>query len=324
MDPPPPSPPAPPPPPALDEDGNAEVLRAVEDLLGSRDDLQVVKLVALARAGDVGAVRQQLAEMGPERVNDALANGWTALSTACAVGHTELVRWLLQDASPPADAFLRDEDGYSPLRIACQFKAPLELVELLLARGALDCEGAEVAAAAPGEFIITSLHLAAQCGSQHTVARLLRAGASPSWGVSAGITPLFLASAHGHAEVVPLLLAAADTAVAQQLLALRDPRFGFTPLMVAAQEGSVAPIAALLAAGAPVDGRAGTDDALCTPLFVAAQRGHIDAVRALVTAGADPSFSPIDGPTCVDVAREFGHNDVAEFLHAASASAASM
>ncbi|RKQ86769.1 ankyrin repeat protein [Solirubrobacter pauli] len=69
-----------------------------------------------------------------------------------------------------------------------------------------------------------------------------------------------------------------------------------TPLYVAAVDGQVDEVAALLAAGADAD----EESAQGTPLCAAACWGHADVVRALLAAGADPQraaeddFTPLE------------------------------
>ena len=94
---------------------------------------------------------------------------------------------------------------------------------------------------------------------------------------AAGATPLFLAAAHGHADLVALLLKAeakVDTPKASDLA---------TPLCIAAQEGHLEVVGMLLAAGA--DTQAATADGQ-TPLLAAAAAGHLEIAALLLEAGA--------------------------------------
>jgi len=72
---------------------------------------------------------------------------------------------------------------------------------------------------------------------------------------------------------------------------------GPPPLADAIQEGDVAAVKALLAAGADADG-AGMAYGFWTPLYQAAQEGHVEVVEALLAAGAavDPGMKYGAGP----------------------------
>jgi ankyrin repeat protein len=89
-----------------------------------------------------------------------------------------------------------------------------------------------------------------------------------------------------------------------------------TPLRWAANGGHVAAIAALVKAGARVDGR---DSAGYTPLMVAAYYVHTAAVDALLAAGADVHRVNYDGDTALHLVLTFGHLSAARVLLEAGA-----
>jgi len=92
-----------------------------------------------------------------------------------------------------------------------------------------------------------------------------------------------------------------------------DP--GWMPIHHAAARGNNEEIRVQLAAGCPVDARAGSND---TPLHVAARKGQIDSVQLLLEHGADVRITGKQGYTAVHCACEFStrlgdrsdHNDV--------------
>jgi ankyrin repeat protein len=148
------------------------------------------------------------------------------------------------------------------------------------------------------------------------VEALLDAGAATE-PPGAAVTPLAYASYLGNAEMVKLLLRQGA-----------NPNGGRTcnPLVDAA---SVEIVAELLNAGAQVDG-----GVRCTasPLIAAAKHGQIGVARALLAAGARvdavvapaPPFGRTDcppdpdaGKTALEVARAYGHTDVAALLEEA-------
>jgi peptidoglycan/LPS O-acetylase OafA/YrhL len=82
--------------------------------------------------------------------------------------------------------------------------------------------------------------------------------------------------------------------VGSQELAAPDSQWGLTPLALAAMEGDADVVAALLDAGAAVDGRNGNGG---TPLHAAAFMGQADVVDLLLARGADPAATTTAGDT---------------------------
>lgn len=94
-----------------------------------------------------------------------------------------------------------------------------------------------------------------------------------------------------------------------------DP-WGTTPLVIAAREGQVEAVRALLKAGAEPDGR----DGGMTPLAAAALRGHAPVVRVLLRAGARPDATGLNGLTPLVSALQQGHTETVRLLLQAGAS----
>jgi ankyrin repeat protein len=93
---------------------------------------------------------------------------------------------------------------------------------------------------------------------------------------------------------------------------------GWTPLQWAAERGRIAAIAALVKAGARVDG---ADNGGFTPLMCAAGFGQSAAIDALVAAGADVHRVDSDGDSALHRASMFGKLDAARVLLEAGAKA---
>ena len=76
---------------------------------------------------------------------------------------------------------------------------------------------------------------------------------------------------------------------------------GVTPLLIAAKNGRLKDVKALIAAGASVDL---ADDDGATPLFIAAKNGHHEIAKALIAARANLDLAMKDGmtPLCMAVA----------------------
>jgi len=91
-----------------------------------------------------------------------------------------------------------------------------------------------------------------------------------------------------------------------------------TPLQQAAWKGHVAAIAALLKAGAHVDGA--TSEGY-TPLMRAAWKGHTAAIDALIAAGADVNRANKNGDTALHRASSNGRLDAVRVLLEAGAKA---
>lgn len=121
-----------------------------------------------------------------------LLQGVWALHVAAALGHTRLIRTLLQAGASP---FLTNPDGYMPIH------AGAEEGHLAAARLLLD-QAPQTAASASLEGI-TLLHLAAGAGRLEIVRLLLQASPEAALMKTAnGFEPLFSAALSGHTSVV--------------------------------------------------------------------------------------------------------------------------
>ncbi|MEU0686593.1 ankyrin repeat domain-containing protein [Streptomyces uncialis] len=151
-------------------------------------------------------------------------------------------------------------------------------------------------AAPPGAQLHPAVLTAATdpAAAQRTLTGLLRSGADPEHPDEDGVTPLYLASVQGAADLVRLLLRAGA-----------DPdRPGGTeglPLCAAAAGGHTDAVRALLTAGARPDAR---EEFGFTPLAWAISGGHTAIVTALLDAGGDPDLpGPEEEPPLVAAAR---------------------
>ena len=220
----------------------------------------------------------------------AAGDGATALHWAVRWDDAEAVDLLL---GAGADVDAANDYGVTPLALAC-INRNAALIQRLLTAGA-----DPNATTSMGE---TALMTCARTGSAGGVAALLAAGASNvnAREASRGQTALMWAAAQGHPDIVPPLLGhgadvGARTRPRSLLVSLGGsgaegaadlPLGGFTPLLFAARQGSVASARLLLDAGADVD-EAAPDGA--SALVVASFSGHGELAAFLLRRGAEPN-----------------------------------
>jgi len=245
-------------------------------------------------------------------VNAAQADGATALHWAARWDDLDAATALIQAG---ANVNAANRDGAPPMFLACVNGSAAMIGKLLKA-------GAD-----PNAPILphgeTALMMAAKTGNVAAVKALLDAGANVNASeFLRGTTALMWAAEQGHADVIQLLAGrgadlnmtsrvispvkrrglgfaggggfvgarfakeqAADQAGQQQL----GPPVGkLTALLIAAREGSVESVKALLAVHANAN-QASVDGS--SPMLVAVQNGNFAAARVLLDGGADPNLA---------------------------------
>jgi len=149
-------------------------------------------LMYAALAGDT-ASSYLLLERGA-KVNSQSSNGWTALMIAAVKGYDELVSLLLDRG---ADPNLPDIYDWTPLMRAA-YENRLAIVRTLLASKGVDLT-------AVNEYGATALHQSAERGYLQITQLLIDGGADPQAKDRDDRTPVMLARARGHVDVVDLL-----------------------------------------------------------------------------------------------------------------------
>jgi len=129
---------------------------------------------------------------------------------------------------------------------------------------------------------------ASKKGNSELVKKLLAAGINVNAQVGIGMTPLIMATASGHKNIVKILLDAKA-----------DPHWG-SPIVTASEKGYKEIVQMLLNAGANVNAPGGLDQ---TALMVATIMNHKDIVQMLLDAGANRTINDIDGKTAFDHAK---------------------
>jgi ankyrin repeat protein len=277
--------------------------------------------------------------------------GITPLHWAAGNGHKDLVELLLAHG---ADVNAKTKNGYTPLQSAELYHHD-DVAEVLRQHGGQESDRQVVKDAVPGTLAppvgASPLLAAARAGATEKVKALIQSDPTLASGDvdKFNTTPLIVAAANNHKDVVELLLAnhadvnAKDilgmTAliyaaqqdyknVAELLLANKaDPNLGdrsnLTPLFQAALMGHKDMAELLLANGADVNskGKEGSVWSGVTPLYIAACNGAADVVKVLLAHGADPSAKGHDGLTPLQIAVKNHHdtpevpqNDAADLL----------
>lgn len=258
------------------------------DLRG--DEIRRRELIAAAGAGDADRVRELVAEGTPPGV--ATPDGWTPLHYAARHGYENVVALLLEQGAA-ADA--SHNHGWTPLHRAAEHGS-IEIARMLIEHGS------PVDAQANGRNALT----VALSKRHHALAGYL---------VDQGARMQLL---EGRSQMTPVLYAAmsGDAVLLGKMLdrgAAGDDRLrnGASALHLAVGAGSRDAVSLLLARGADpnVANVSGS-----TPLHQAARTGSRELAVLLVEAGADPGLADASGRRAAAMARESGHDAVAEFL----------
>ena len=168
----------------------------------------------------------------------------------------------------------------------------------------------------------TLLHMAACNGSKRCLQELLKClQHSVNSKDKQGGSPLRMSAYYGHADCIELLINAGA------VVDIKDNN-GEAPLHYAATGGEVACIELLCRHDADINcvsnaGNISTEGihyGLYTPLHYAAHRGRFEVVKMLVTCGADVTLKTQLGKTALDLACEYGHQEIIDFLESTKAS----
>lgn len=152
------------------------------------------------------------------------------------------------------------------------------------------------------------VELAAHFGCPDTLRALIRRHVEVDNPGAHGYTPLMLAAQNGQASAVTLLLQARAN---PWMTTAR----GETALILGARGGHTQAVQALIPRSA-VGGNVQNPN-LASALMVAASEGHTDTLIALIHAGANLTLVDIQGRSAVQLARLKGHASAAQVLEAA-------
>ena len=238
---------------------------------------------------------------GGMKADARTAGGTTALMMAAR--DVEKVKLLIERG---ADVNAHAATGVTPLMVAAQYSGNLEVVNLLLKKGARPNPDKEIEVTNAA----SALFFAVMAGDAKTVRALLDAGARPANMKLIGridITPLFFAVASGL-----------DPAVVESLLdhgasPNEADGDGISALGWAAITNRPDTLRRLLARGADINH---VDRFGMTPLLYAASidYGDTEVMEKLIAAGADVKIKNQAGLTALELARKYQHRAIEGLL----------
>ncbi len=267
-------------------------------------------LMYSAAVGSVDAMKMLLAAGADAKTK----NSFEATALMWCTANMDKVR-LLVDAG--ADVNAPSKQGMTPLLIAASNAGSIDIVRLLLAKGAtITVEKGQA----------TPLLAAAQANDLEMVRLFVEKGVDVNAATKAGATPLQSAASAGNLPMVKLLLAKGADVNAATIdsgkvrkgpIALNHQ----TPLIFAAPYGTPELLRTLIDAGAQVNAKDIRD---MTPLMlaVASETQNPEVVRLLLEKGADVKAKSNAGETALDWAKKFGNPDVIALLQKAGGLAA--
>jgi uncharacterized protein len=200
---------------------------------------------------------------------------------------------------------------YIPLYNSHPHRELAEIVRLLVEAGAdINAIGADGG---------TALMCASErdCCTQVLMA-FLQNGANILASAADGKTALYFAAAAGRTDSCELLLERDNS-----LVNLKDDMYGFSPLMTAVKQNSIALVQLLLDNGADINVADNCDQ---NALFMAASQGRVSMMKLLVQHGLSVRAVNNIGSTPLSLAVSYGHKPAAEWLiqHGADVQASNM
>lgn len=248
-----------------------------------------LKLCHALKEKDFEKVKEILTTEGSPKVNSIIVEGDIPLHLAINNGaDIEIVKLLLKKG---ADVNSEDEDGELPLILAIE-KKNVELALLILDSGA-DLYVKDMGGSTP-------LHRAAALGMTPIVEALLKRELYPDEQDSSRRTALHWAAKEGHERVVKCLL--------NRGASLQEvDRHGRAPLHLAAMSGHYEISCRLIDYGGDINRR---DNNGRTCLHDSSWLGHVDVVRLLLNCNIEINATDHEGFTALHHAATRGHDDI--------------
>lgn len=210
----------------------------------------------------------------------------------------------------------QDSDGYAPLHLSVIGGHPLTTQALLQGE---NWQGSSEAKAQIRKTVGKSgavLALATKSNYSVIVQMLVDAGVDINWADKTGETALHVAARFGHKECAEVILKGSDSQKAN--VEMTENSYSWTPLHVAAVDGSLSVVELLIAAGADL---LKPDSSGWTAKEHATLRGHMEIARLIASyipdqqataqpaAEPSPRLNPVDNSS-IDGRRSNGTNTV--------------
>eukprot|EP00668_Euglena_longa_P041696 GGOE01054905.1.p1 GENE.GGOE01054905.1~~GGOE01054905.1.p1 ORF type:complete len:1000 (-),score=172.16 GGOE01054905.1:309-3308(-) len=245
----------------------------------------------------------------PKIIVDFENDGWRPIHIATEKGDLQILQLLL---SRGADPNAPGQAGLTPLHLAC-LKGHAAVAEELVVMHNVDVNQFTVGNRTVDDGHETPLHLASMVGAFDCVDILLRNPKTTANARTAmGWTALHIASEHGHADVVELMLWFARWNAALGV-DVNSSNCGWTPLHLACEEGHILIVLLLLLCGAADPNYKHFGG--FAPLHLAAMHGHVEIVMALLSRHTlDRDIRTDGGSTALHIACEHHQTAVVEAL----------
>ena len=227
-----------------------------------------------------GNLDQVKKECTPANINAQDCKGQTALMHSCIHGSGDIFVFLLENN---ADIKVKDNSGKTALDYAIKHNRP-EMIEFLLLLGANDTLSLDKALKKAAEFeninkqtLLLFRELSKDLPDINIIKFFIDAGADVNAKHPYGWTALMVAADNGHPEIVKLLIAAGADVNAMD-------NTGFTALMYAARNGRTEIVKIIIAADADVNYNYNYG---VTALKLSIDNNYEDCAKLLINAGAD-------------------------------------
>ncbi|GAO16542.1 hypothetical protein UVI_02023750 [Ustilaginoidea virens] len=264
--------------PAVSSTVHPKAINTKEDNLLGKDDEAVQLLIYLL---------EQLSESQRTALQGRDSFGRMPLHYAAQFGFVVVCQIIMKymqdwgqfDAKDGIDApEWHDKDGYAPLHLSVMGGHPLTTQALLQGENWQGSSEAKVQIRKTIPKSGASLALATKSNYEPIVEMLVGAGVDINWTDKTGETALHIAATFGHEGCARIILGGSDSQKAD--IEIAENSYSWTPLHVAAVDGSLSVVRLLVEAGADVSK---PDASGWTAKEHATLRGHMDIARFLAS-----------------------------------------